>query len=152
MPDFLPPETQEGEQKDLLEQLLVVAAEKAAKQEADQALKKGFVTREQINQALATFGEQLSTDLEDRIVEKITQALMPQVEQSVKKAAEGAGIRKGTIVTPEDERDADPVGYLLKKGKELGPEAYDDTDKRIIWGLTHKVLTQGMSMFEDDDE
>lgn len=141
MPDnFVPPENQTAPQGDLLEQLLVVAAEKAAKQEADEALKKGFVTREQINGALTAFGAQLKSDITD----EITAQLLPQIQQTVQKSISDSGMaRKGTM-TPEDERDADPIAYILKKGKEFGPDSFDDAEKRIIWAVTHKALTEGM--------
>lgn len=131
---------------DMLEQLLATATEKAAKREADEALRKGFVTREQINTALS----ELSTNLESNIVEKITAALSDQVETAVKKAItvdEKSGqVRKGTLLggVSEDERAEDPVAYLLHKGRELGPESFDATDKAIIWALTHKALSMGM--------
>src|SRR5690348_17981606 len=95
--DFLPNVEDQPVQGDLLEQLLVVAAEKAAKREAEDALKKGFVTREQINAALTAFGEGLKTD----IVTQIQEAVMPQVNQTVQKAMD-AGSRKSTILTPEE--------------------------------------------------
>ncbi len=146
MPEnFVPPEQPTEEKGDLLEQLLVVAAEKAAQREAKDALQKGFVTREQINAALTAFGENMTANLETSLVDKITAQLLPQIQESVKKAASDAGMRKGVVQTPEDERDNDPVAYLLKKGKELGPEAFSDEDKRLIWGLTHVALTDGMS-------
>jgi len=142
-PQFVPenylPETGQG---DLLEQLLVVAAEKAAKQEADDALKKGFVTREQINAALAAFGE----NLENSIVDKVSASLMPQVTQAITKAIESTpGLRKSTVQTPEDERDEDPVGYLLKKAREQGPESFDDVDKQLAWAITYTGLAQGLT-------
>lgn len=134
-------------QSDLLESLLVVAAEKAAKKEADEALRKGFVTREQINSALSAFAD----NLENTLVEKITEALGSQVTTTVQKALDAPGMRKSTILTPEDERDADPVAYILKKGREQGPEAFDDTEKRIIWELTYKGLSKGMKDSEDEE-
>ena len=145
MENFVPPEQQTEEKGDLLEQLLVVAAEKAAQREAKDALQKGFVTREQINAALTAFGENMTNNIKTTLVDEITAQLLPQIQESVKKAASDAGMRKGSVMTPEDERDADPVAYLLKKGKEIGPEAYNDEDKRLIWGLTHAALTDGMS-------
>ena len=86
MPDGLVPEPGNTNplQGDLLEQLLVVAAEKAARNEADQALKKGFVTREQINMALDAMGQKLETS----IVEKITAAIDTQVKTSVESTLE----------------------------------------------------------------
>lgn len=139
--DFLPPPDPEpSTQTDLLEQLLVVAAEKAAKQEADNALRKGYVTREQINSALAAFGD----GLEDRIVSRILTEMAPRTESIVKKALDSDPVRKSTVVTETDERDADPVAYLLKKGRTLGPEAYDDVDKQVIWALTYAGLSKGM--------
>src|SRR5271169_6012815 len=101
--DFVPPTTSNGD-PDLLEQLLVIAAEKAATREAESALKKGFVTREQLNAGLNAFGEQLQAS----IVQQITETLMPQVQESVQKAY-GDNQRKSTVATPEDERDADPI-------------------------------------------
>src|SRR5690348_10437867 len=139
--DFLPNVEDQPVQGDLLEQLLVVAAEKAAKREAEDALKKGFVTREQINSALAAFGD----GLEDRIVDRIIREMQPKTETIVQKALSTSDYsKKSTVLTEEEERDADPVQYLLKKGRTLGPEAYDDTDKQIIWALTYKGLAQGM--------
>src|SRR5260370_27509819 len=135
------PDLEEGQQNtspnpDLFAQLLTAAAERAAQDQAEDALKKGFVTREQINQALTTFGEQM----EASIVEKITQALLPQVQDAVKKAEAVAVGKKSTILAAEDERDADPIAYIIKKGREQGAESYDDTEKRIIWDLTHRAL------------
>jgi hypothetical protein len=139
--DFLPaPDPEPTTQTDLLEQLLVVAAEKAARQEADSALRKGYVTREQINAALAAFGD----GLEDRIVNRIVTEMQPRTEGIVQKALQSDPGRKSVVQTEADERDADPVAYLLKKGRTLGPEAYDDTDKQIIWALTYAGLSKGM--------
>jgi hypothetical protein len=142
MPDnFVPPERMQEPQGDLLEQLLVVAAEKAAEKEARDALQKGFVTREQINAALTTFGSQLETD----VVDKITAQLLPQIQNTVKKTLDESGMsRKGGPRSPEEERDDDPVAYIIKKGRELGPDAYDDVDKQLIWGLTYEALIEGM--------
>jgi hypothetical protein len=142
MPDnFVPPERMQEPQGDLLEQLLVVAAEKAAEKEARDALQKGFVTREQINAALTTFGAQLETD----VVDKITAQLLPQIQNTVKKTIDESGLsRKGGPRTAEEEREEDPVAYIIKKGRELGPDAYDDVDKQIIWGLTYNALIEGM--------
>lgn len=153
MPDsFVPPERPEEEKGDLLQQLLVVAAEKAAKREADDALKKGFVTREQINAALTAFGENLTNTIEGSVVDKITAQLLPQIQETVKKAAADAGMRKGTVQTPEDERDADPIAYLIKKGKEQGPDSYTHEDKQLLWGVTHAVLAKGWESSYDDGE
>ena len=133
-------------QDDLLASLLTSAAEKAAKREAQEALEKGFVTRQDINLALDAFG----ADLQQKIIDSVTTAIMPQVEDVVKKASV-AGERRSTIATPEEERDNDPVAYLIKKGKELGPESYDEVDKRLIWGITYKGLTEGMQAFASEE-
>lgn len=139
--DLLPPIEQPVVQGDLLEQLLVVAAEKAAKKEAQDALHKGFVTRGDINAALATFGD----SLESRIVDRIADIIMPQVQATVKQTVETTpSLRKSTVLTPEDEREDDPVKYILKKSREQGPEALDDDEKRIVWGLTFAALAPGL--------
>ena len=133
--------------EDLFQTLMVQAAESAAKREAQDALEKGFVTRKDINLALTAFGDQL----EQKIVESVKAALLPTVEEAVQKAAP-AGQRKSTIATPEEEREADPVAYILKKGREVGPEGYDDIDKRIIWGLTFESLKRGMEFDPREEE
>lgn len=147
--DFLPTAPNNEPAGDLLEQLLVVAAEKAAKKEAQDALVKGFVTRGDINAALASFGD----SLEDRIVGKISDILAPKIAESVKQTVEATpGLRKSTVLTPEDEREADPVKYILKKSREQGAEALDDDEKRIVWGLTHAALSEGMREVAGEEE
>lgn len=147
--DFLPSAQPNEPAGDLLEQLLVVAAEKAAKKEAQEALTKGFVTRGDINAALSAFGE----SLEDRIVSKISDIIMPKVTETVKETVETTpGLRKSTVMTPEDEREADPVKFILKKSRDQGPEALDDDEKRIVWGLTFAALSEGMKYGAAEEE
>ncbi|SRR6266851_122420 len=141
MPDDQDKRMNSSGDPDMLEQLLVMAAEKAAQREAEDALKKGFVTREQINQALTTFG----TQLEERIVAAVQTSLMPQVEELAKKAMNVTDGRKSTILTSDEERDNDPIAYIIKKGRDLGVDAFDDIDKRLIWGVTHAALTDKMT-------
>jgi hypothetical protein len=139
---------------DMLEQLLSVAAERAAKKEADEALKKGFVTRDQINTALS----QLSENVEHTLAEKLGANLSTLVETAVKAAitvdASTGKLRKGTLLggVSLDEREADPIAYLIKKGKELGPESYDEIDKRILWAVTYKALSSGMILDQDESD
>lgn len=154
----MPDEIQEQPQTtvidgDMLTQLLTTASERAAKREAEEALKKGFVTREQINAALG----QLSENLEATLADKLGANLSELVEKAVKSAItidEKGGVRKGTLLggVSLDEREADPVAYLIKKGRELGPEGYDDVDKRIIWAMTYKALSQGMIVDQTEEE
>lgn len=147
MPDDLLPKPEQPVQADLLEQLLVVAAEKAAKKEAQDALTKGFVTRGDINAAFAAFGD----SLESRIVDKISDIIMPKVTETVKQTVDSnPGLRKSTVQTPEDELEADPVKFILKKSKEQGPEALTDDEKRVVWGLTFAALAPGLK--EDGEE
>lgn len=147
--DFLPTAPTNEPAGDLLEQLLVVAAEKAAKKEAQDALVKGFVTRGDINAAFAAFGD----SLEDRIVTKISDIIMPKVQESVKATVEATpGLRKSTVLTPEDEREVDPVKFILKKSREQGPDALDEDEKRIVWGLTFAALSEGMKEVPGEEE
>src|SRR5260221_10767642 len=125
----------------MFQTLLVQAAESAAKREAQDALEKGFVTRKDINLALAAFGEKL----EERIVTAVQTSLMPQVEEITKKAFANDVGRKSTILTADEERENDPVAYIIKKGREQGVDAFDDVDKRLIWGVTHAALTDKMT-------
>ncbi len=79
------------------------------------------------------------------------------MEKAVKAAItvdEKGGLRKGTLLggVSLDEREADPVAYLIKKGKELGPENYDEVDKRILWAVTYKALSTGMILDQDEDD
>lgn len=133
-------------QGDLLEQLLVIAAQKAAENEAKQALEKGFITRKDFNDALTAF----SVQLEESLIPKIVAAVSPTISNTVQKAMEPS-LRKGTIRTPQDEFEEDPVKYLLKKGETDGPEAYTDAEKRIIWGLTYAGLSMGMREGEGEE-
>lgn len=142
--DLLPPEN-EPIQGDLLEQLLVVAAQKAAQREAEDALKKGFVTREQINAALATFGENLT----QTIVSQVQEIINPQISQ-IQKAM--AGERKSTVLSPEEQFQDDPIQYILKKGREQGPESYTDEEKRVIWAVTYRGLAKGLNDSGEDEE
>lgn len=151
MPDNDQNQNQQDISGDMLEQLLAVAAEKAAKREADEALRKGYVTREQINMALG----ELSENTKQGLIKEISNTLPDMVELAVKKAitVDEKGQRRGTVLgssTTLDDREADPVSYLLRKGRELGPDSFDDVDKQIIWGLTHKALSTGM--MEDQGE
>jgi hypothetical protein len=139
---------------DMLANLIAVATEKNAKREAEEALKKGFVTREQINTALS----QLSDNVENTLSEKLGANLSELVEKAVKAAitvdASTGKLRKGTLLggVSLDEREADPIAYLIKKGKELGPESYDEVDKRILWAVTYKALSSGMILDQDEDD
>lgn len=156
----MPDETQDTQTQttvidgDMLAQLLTTASERAAKREAEEALKKGFVTRDQINMALS----QLSENLEATLADKLGTNLSTLVEQAVKQAItvddKTGMVRKGTLLggISLDEREADPVAYLIKKGKELGPEGYDEVDKRIIWAMTYKALSQGMIVDQTEEE
>ncbi len=70
---------------------------------------------------------------------------MPQVEELAKKAMNVTDGRKSTILTSDEERDNDPIAYIIKKGRDLGVDAFDDIDKRLIWGVTHAALTDKMT-------
>jgi hypothetical protein len=158
MPDKEETPADEGNQQlisgDMLEQLFTVATEKAAKKEADAALKKGYVTREQINLALG----ELTGTLENGVVEKMAASLPDMIELAVKKALtveDKNGQRRGTVLGSSptlDDREADPVSYLIRKGKELGPESYDSVDKQILWAITYKALAGGMMEAQGEDE
>ncbi len=148
-------ETQE-QPKDLLEQLLVVAAEKAAAQQAEDALRKGYVTREQINMALDTFGKNLETTLAESLLGQLDEKMTAAAKKAIESADLPGATRKSTVATPEDERDADPVAYLLKKGRAAAsagkdPE-YDDTEKRILWEMTYRALSSGMILDQRETE
>src|SRR5216684_3719863 len=132
------------DQDDKFARLLTIAAERAGKKEAEEALKKGFVTRGDINMALEAFGAQL----EDAIVDKIGGTFEERIQKAVKTVLEAdpegvlaKATRKGTVANPEDERDADPIAFLIKKGRVAAAEGkdpnYDDTEKRILWAVTH---------------
>lgn len=145
----MPENVQDQKPNDFLESLLTGAAERAAKIEADEALRKGYVTREQINMALDQFGATLEATLAD----KILGAVETQIQNSVAKALSSdemlqkAGLRRSTVLTPEQERENDPVAYLLQKGrsnKGAGFDQFDQVDKDLAWELTKMGLQQGM--------
>jgi len=95
--------------------------------------------------------------LETSISEKIGASLSDLVEKAVKAAItvdEKGAMRKGTLLggISLDEREADPVAYILKKGKELGPESYDEIDKKIMWAVTKQALAAGMIEDQGEEE
>lgn len=147
----MPDNIQEPQNQDLLEHLLTEAASRAAKQEAEDALRKGYVTREQINMALDTFGAKL----EDTMADKLLGTLESMIQNTVKKALENSdlvqkAIRKGTVLSYEEERESDPVSAVLKKARQ-NPESLDQTDKEIAWAITQMGLSTGMS-FDNREE
>jgi len=152
----MPENNQETKPNDFLENLLTEAASRAAKEEAEQALKKGYVTREQINMALDSFGAKL----EETLADKLLGVLEDNVQAALKKALENeelltkAGARKSTIITPEEERDANPIAYLIKKGRTAlaanEEPSYDQVDKDLIWAITEKALSQGMTIDQNE--
>jgi hypothetical protein len=137
---------------DALGSLLETYTKKAAEKAAEEELKKGFVTREQINAALS----QLGTDLETHVADKINAGLGDLVESAVKKAitVDPSG-RKSTVggaQATQDEFEADPVSYIIRKGREQGPESFTDTEKRVIWAVTLKALSTGMIEDQSEEE
>lgn len=74
------------------------------------------------------------------------------IDEKIAKATtfsrESATVSKATLA-PEDERDADPLKYLVKKAKNHND--LDDLDKRLIGEITNRVLTDGM-LYDSNDQ
>ncbi|GHO45187.1 hypothetical protein [Ktedonospora formicarum] len=83
-------------------------------------------------------------EVKDLLVASFTE-FSKQIDTKIEKATtfsrEGVG-RVGTV-TPQDERDADPIKYLVKKAAG-DPNALDDVDKALIGELTTRALKEGM--------
>lgn len=138
------PETQE----DLLEKLLAGAAEREAQKAMAELEKKGTVTKAEFSTALSEFEQRLL----DKIGE-ITQKAAAPVEApqtTEEETVQKAGGRRSTITGATDPRSDNPVRYILQKSR--SGQEYDQTDKELIWGLTMKGLTQGMSMTPIDGD
>ena len=102
-----------------------LAAEEAAKK-ADQSISKAD---------LAELFQELQTKVMSAVEEKVAKA-MPVARE------EGVG-RKGTVETPQSDRDADPATYIVKKSSSA--EEMSDDDQKLAWGITYRLFTRDMS-------
>jgi hypothetical protein len=157
MPDDI--QTQNPPQDDdLLEKLLAGAAKRETDKKMAELESKGVVTKAELSTVLKEFGTQLTETITSAVVDQIKKAAPPEAapptdpdqpegqrqgQQAVQK-----GQRKGTIQSSSDPRSDNPIRYLIQKGR-AGQE-FDDLDRALIWGLTEKGFTQGMS-HEDID-
>jgi hypothetical protein len=119
---------------------------------------KGVVTKSELSTVLKEFGVQLTETITTAVVDQIKKADPPDAAQKADpdpnpdpetQQAVQKGQRKGTVGGGSDPRSDNPIRYLIQKSRE-GKE-FDDLDRALLWGLTEKGFTQGMS-FEDVDE
>jgi hypothetical protein len=113
-----------------LEELLEGAAQQIA---AEEAAKKANQTISKAD--LAILFQELETKVLSAMDEKVQKALPVTRE-------EGVG-RAGIVETPQSEREANPVAYIVKamqSGQELS-----QADKELAWGITYQGLSRGMS-------
>jgi hypothetical protein len=110
-----------------LEDMLLEAAETKRQREAAEA-QKATITKADLAELFSQF--------ETRIDAKIQKAMEQEDER-------GAGVgRKGMLL---DERDRDPVAYLVAKAKK--PETLTDEDKTLIGAITNQAF---ISLFPDN--
>jgi hypothetical protein len=144
---------------DMLEKLLAGAAQREADKKMKELEEKGVVTKAELSTVLKEFGIQLTETITSAVADQIKKATPPEAAQptdpdqqdqgqQVQKAGQQVGQRKGTIQGASDPRSDNPIRYLIQKGR-AGQE-FDDLDRALIWGLTEKGFTQGMS-YEDID-
>ena len=107
-----------------LEDMLLEAAEAKRQREATEA-QKATITKADL--------AELFTQFEARIDAKL--------EKQEDERGEGVG-RKGSLL---DERDRDPVAYLVAKAKT--PENLTDADKTLIGAITNQAF---ISLFPDN--
>ncbi len=69
-------------------------------------------------------------------------AIDAKIEKATTFSREGVG-RAGTIAPAENSRDADPLGYIVKKAAG-DPLSLDDVDRAMIGELTTRALKEGM--------
>lgn len=141
-----------------LEELLAGAAERAAAKEAEKLAAKGVVTADQLGDIIA---QAMQKVVQQTAVQKAQAAPdsqesdVEEAEETVQKARPGVG-RKGTVQggASGNLREDNPIKYLITKartpvqsGKRTLPgyTAFDPLDKDLLWKLTHKGMTQGMS-------
>jgi hypothetical protein len=103
-----------------------IAAEEAAKKATDTGVSKAD---------LAEMFQELQTKVLNAVDEKVAKAL-----PIVREPGEG---RKGTVDTPEEQRDADPASYIIKKAK-AGDELTAE-DEELMAGITRTLLARGMN-------
>lgn len=136
-------------QDDLLETLLAGAAERAAQKQMEEIAHKGTVTKAEFSTALGEFENRLLGRIDEVFAQKATPAesVEPETEQPEQVQKAGSG-RRSTVQGTSDPRSDNPVRYLIQKGQK--GEAFDDLDKSLMWELTRKGLSQGMSTIEID--
>lgn len=136
--------------EDLLEKLLAGAAQREADKKMKELESKGVVTKAELSTVLKEFGTQLTETITSAMTEQLTKSMgnrqAPEAtEPPEDKGGEAVqkGQRKGTIQGAFDPRADNPIRYLIQKGR-AGQE-FDDLDRALVWGLTEKGFTQGMS-------
>jgi hypothetical protein len=138
------PETQ----SDLLEQLLAGAAERETKKAMDELAQKGTVTKAEFSTALGEFEknlvEKITSSIADKLQKGAPQATPEAAEEDEPEVVAKAG-RKGTLsgAPSGDPRSDNPLKYIVAKAR--SGEELDQTDKELVWGLTMRGLTAGMS-------
>jgi hypothetical protein len=111
----------------------------------NEALKPAAPVDENVVKAITP--DQLKAVLEAQQKEHAT-AVEGMVADGVKKALdemrlEGTG-RQGTVLTPEQLREADPKAYIIKKAAETDPEQLSIEDKDLFYQITREALLFGM--------
>ncbi len=83
---------------------------------------------------------------------KINESVEAAVQKAMPVRGEGAG-RKGGLPAGEAgliTRDSDPLKYIAKKA--MSGEEMDEIDMKLLYAITWKALTDGLSMNENEDE
>ena len=91
--------------------------------------------------------EKLFEQLGASIDQKVQAAVETQVQKAVSLSREGVGRRGAGPSTAEEEREADPGAYAIKKAREAvekGDKVLSQEDKDLIAGITVAILSEGM--------
>jgi hypothetical protein len=152
-----------SETPDALEQLMIDTAtrlqtERDAKIAADKLTAKSTgITMEQLGELFAQFGTQIDAKIQKAIEPIVKEEDPDGGDQSVQHKGIG---RKGTVAAiptaGASARETNPLQYLVTKARTAADAGevvkYDATDKALVWALTKKGLTMGMSQEDTEDE
>lgn len=132
---------EDTQEEPMNEDILKLLAEMNAKLSAPaETIQKG-VSEEEMATALAKQAEEFKAILAGAV-----ETAVKETEDKLTKAFEAQRVgqgRSGTVVTEADEREGDPLAYVLKKSRdENGLD--DPMDRDLAWKLTQRALVDGL--------
>jgi hypothetical protein len=117
-----------------------IDAKKAAEKQAEPQVVG--ITKAELGATLLEFKDLMFGEFKSQVDAQIAEV---QKAASVPQRGQGTG-RQGTVITPDQERDNDPLAYLVSVTKAAKGEDSEisEEDKHLIGAMTHAWLTAGL--------